>query len=169
MRRLLVAATVVTALLAVGGCSGDGTPSTAPTPAGPTSASAGSGGSPAASSSPASPGGLAGGNAGAVCAAVTRASSDSATRFIAALGRMLESSTAKDQAAADAARRDAQAALTAWSTAMKEQSARASDARLKAALADVGREVAKIKPDVASINQTQLNDLQQRIDQLCGS
>jgi hypothetical protein len=50
---------------------------------------------------------------------------------------------------------------------MKEQAARATDAQLKATLDELGAEVAKIKPDVNTLDGGKLDPLQQRLDQLC--
>ncbi len=51
---------------------------------------------------------------------------------------------------------------------MREQAAKATDPQLKATLAEMGAEVAGLKPDVTSIDGSRLDQLQQRIDQLCG-
>ncbi|MFD0821298.1 hypothetical protein ACFQ0D_23995, partial [Micromonospora zhanjiangensis] len=119
----------------------------------------------------ATPGGtaVAGGNAREVCAAVTEAGSSSAQKFVAALAKMLQASSANDTKTADTARRDAEVVLAGWSAAVREQAARATDARLKAALTDNAAAIAKIKPDVTSVNESTLAQLQQRVDQLCGS
>lgn len=169
MRRLLVTVVAVAALFTAAGCSGE-----RPTPAGPD----GPGGGPAAGASSSAPplgptagvsASPAGGNAKEVCAAATKSSSDSVRIFVAELGNMLQATSAKDAAAAETAQRKAEAALNSWSSAMREQSARATDPRLKAVLADIAAEVSTMKASVDSVDEVKLDQLQQRLDQLCGN
>jgi hypothetical protein len=164
MRRLLAAAAIAATLLVVGGCSADrdGGPGTA-------APASGSPGAPAASATP--PGavtGAAGGNAQEVCAAATKASSESARAFIVELARMLEAANANDTKAADRARRKAEGVLAGWAAALEEQSGRATDGQLKAVLAEVGAEVGTLKADINSVDEVRLDGLQQRLDRLCG-
>jgi hypothetical protein len=81
---------------------------------------------------------------------------------------MVQASGAGDSKGAEEARRRAETAIAGWAAAMREQSARASDPRLRAALADVGTEVGTLTADLNAIDETALDRLQQRVDQLCG-
>ncbi|MFI6785221.1 hypothetical protein [Micromonospora sp. NPDC050276] len=68
---------------------------------------------------------------------------------------------------AEAARGRAEAALAGWRTALREQSERATDPQLKTLLTDLGTEVSALGADVEAIDETELDRLQQRLDQLC--
>ncbi|MCW6009950.1 hypothetical protein K1W54_36215 [Micromonospora sp. CPCC 205371] len=123
--------------------------------------------SPSSTPTSASPLKPAGGNSDAVCAAAQNASGQAVGTYISELGNMLAASGKGDTKAADAARSKAEAALDGWSTAMKEQSAKAEDPQLKAVLAEIGAEVDKMGADIDSVNEAQLGDLQERLDRLC--
>ncbi|MFF4876235.1 hypothetical protein [Micromonospora sp. NPDC000668] len=168
MRRLLAVTVLVTALSAGAGCStdrpaGETTGGSDPA-AGSGGASAGSTGTPAGSTGT---GGAAGGNATQVCAAAQQAGSTAVQTYVAELGQMIAAVGAGDSATAEAARRRAEAALTGWRTVLREQSAQAADPQLKTLLTDIGTEVAALGTDVESIDETELDRLQQRLDQLC--
>jgi hypothetical protein len=175
MRRLLVTAALAATLVTASACSSerdgvDGLPAAGTgAPTGTSSAAA-----PEPSSGPTgSPGaaetGPAGGNAKEVCEAATKASADSVRTFIEELGKSLQAAAANDAAAAEAAQRRAEEALRTWGNVMREQSVRATDARLKAVLAEIGTEVSRMKASVESVDETKLDQLQQRLDQLCGA
>jgi hypothetical protein len=85
------------------------------------------------------------------------------------LGKSLQAAGANDSAGAQAAQRKAEAALQTWSTAMREQSAKSTDARLKAVLAEIATEVGAMKASVDSVDEVKLDQLQQRLDQLCAT
>ncbi|MEK8109633.1 hypothetical protein NKG94_44515 [Micromonospora sp. M12] len=51
--------------------------------------------------------------------------------------------------------------------ALREQSERAVEPQLKTLLTDIGTEVSALGADVESIDETELDRLQQRLDQLC--
>lgn len=159
MRRLVGIA--VTVLVLGAGCTGGGEP-TAGASGAPTAGASG-GGAPGGGSAP-----QAGGNAAEVCAAATNASGQSVTTFISELGKMLTAAGNGDTKAAQTAERNAQRALDSWAAAMREQSARATDGRLKAVLAEIGAEVDTLKADIDSVDDAKLDDLQQRLDELCG-
>lgn len=108
------------------------------------------------------------GNGAQVCADALKASSAAAQVYVAELGKMLQATGASDSAAAKEAERRAAAAITDWSASLREQSARASDPRLKAVLAEIATEVGAMKPDIASVKESRLEELQQRLDELCG-
>ncbi|WP_405430101.1 hypothetical protein [Micromonospora sp. NBC_00617] len=168
MRRLL-AVTVLVAVLAVeAGCSADRSVDAGPTGAtarasGP---AAGSGGAPGGSTGTPVGGGVAGGSR-QVCAEAQQAGATAVREYVAELGRMVAAVGAGDTATADAARTRAQTALAGWRAALREQSARSTDPQLKTLLSDLGTEVAALGVDVESIDETELDRLQQRLDQLC--
>ncbi|MGC5381274.1 hypothetical protein ACPXB1_22645 [Micromonospora sp. DT68] len=83
------------------------------------------------------------------------------------LGAMVAAVGAGDRATAEAARVRAEAALAQWRTALREQAARAADPQLRTLLNDMGAEVATLGVDGGSIDETELDRLQQRLDQLC--
>ncbi|MEU6078598.1 hypothetical protein [Micromonospora sp. NPDC047074] len=167
MRRLL-AVTVVTAVLSAGaGCAAErperAVPTGAATPGGPTAGPAGgtTGAGPGAGS------GAAGGNAPEVCAAAQRAGETAVRTYVEELGKMVAAVGANDQASAQAARERVSAALTDWRGALRRESTRAEDAQLKTLLADMAAEVGTLGTDVDSIDETELDRLRQRLDQLC--
>ncbi|WP_431926585.1 hypothetical protein [Micromonospora wenchangensis] len=162
MRRLPAAIVVTTVLLAGVGCSGDradaptasGRPSGAATPASVVPSAAVSG-SPA------------GGNGPQVCADAEAASTTAVRTYVEELGKMIAAVGANDSAAADTARKRAETALTTWRTALRQQSGRATDPQLKTLLTDLATEIGRLGTDVDSIDETELDRLQQRLDQLC--
>jgi|GEM_PF-3008218 hypothetical protein len=177
MRRLLATVALAAALVTPAACaserdgvgapppSGTGTPSDTSASEAPATGAPESG--PTQPPSVAGAPSPAGGNAKEVCEAATTASAEHVRVFVEELGKSLQANAAKDAAAARAAQRRAEEALRAWSSAMREQSARATDERLKAVLADIGAEVATMKASVDSIDEAKLDQLQQRLDQLC--
>ncbi|MEV1332402.1 hypothetical protein AB0J20_22840 [Micromonospora costi] len=196
MRRLLVATVLTAGLASAGGCGsaqpsdtpaaggsrpgGTATTGAAPAGSGPTGgassgagsssgASSGAGSSGAGSSSGASSGGASsgGGDTAAVCAATRQAGASAVETYVAEVGRMVAAVGANDAAAAEAARRRAEAALTGWRGVLREQSGRATDPRLRALLGDLDAEVEAMGADVTGVDETELDRLQQRLDQLC--
>ncbi|WP_433263505.1 hypothetical protein ACQPWR_26355 [Micromonospora vinacea] len=162
MRRLLAVTALLTMLSGAAGCSTDG--STGGTAQGAGSATAGASAGP--SGMPAS-GGVAGGNATEVCTAAQEASTTAVRTYVAELGHMLAAVGAGDSRAAETARGRAEAALADWRTVLREQSGRTNDPQLKTLLTDLGTEVSALGADVESIDETELDRLQQRLDQLC--
>ncbi|MEU7756301.1 hypothetical protein AB0B57_29580 [Micromonospora sp. NPDC049101] len=158
MRRLLAVTALVTVLLGAAGCDTD-----RPVGVGPTGVATESAGDPSAL--PAS-GGAAGG-ATEVCAAAQQASTTAVRTYVAELGQMVAAIGAGDNGTAEAARGRAEAALAGWRTELRKQSERATDPQLKTLLTDLGTEVAALGADVESIDETELDRLQQRLDQLC--
>ncbi|RAO03164.1 hypothetical protein GAR05_01077 [Micromonospora saelicesensis] len=164
MRRLLAVTALLTMLSGAAGCSTGGTgdgagPAAAGTPPGPT-------GMPASSGVTAS-NGVTGGNATQVCAAAQEASTTAVRTYVAELGQMLAAVGAGDSRTAEAARGRAEAALAKWRTVLREQSERTDDPQLNTLLTDLGTEVSALGADVESIDETELDRLQQRLDQLC--
>ncbi|MGW3605673.1 hypothetical protein [Micromonospora sp. NPDC005161] len=167
MRRLLAVTVLVAALSAGAGCStdrpGEGPTGTATGGSGPTAGPGdGSAGTPAGST-----GTPVGGSAAQVCAVAQQAGVTALETYVAEVGQMLAAVGAGDTTAAEAARERAEAALAGWRTALREQSARATDPQLKTLLTDISTEVAALGADVDSIDETELDRLQQRLDQLC--
>ncbi|MFB6396004.1 hypothetical protein [Polymorphospora lycopeni] len=182
MRRLLAAATLAATLLLGAGCSGDepaadpspgGTGSATPTAATPSADPTGTpsveGSQPGSAPAPGTSVAPAGGNAREVCETASKAAAGAADTYITQLGAMMQATASGDTAAADAARTKAEAALKSWSGAMREQAGRATDARLKAVLGEIATEVDSMKADVTSVDGMKLDELQQRLDALCGN
>lgn len=155
MRRLLAVTALVTVLA---GCSAD-----RPGSVGPGSTT----GDPASGSSGIPASGVAAGGATEVCVAAQQASTTAVRTYVAELGRMVAAVGAGDSSTAEASRGRAEAALDGWRTELREQSERAPDPQLKTLLTDLGTEVAALGADVESIDETELDRLQQRLDQLC--
>lgn len=163
---------VVVALVFVGaGCSADkpsasathsaspsGSASAAPDP---TAASPGAGGPGVNETGPAA------GNAKQVCADAMAASGKGVAAFLAELGNMLNAAGKGDGKAEYEARQKAEAALAAWSNAMKEQAAKATDGRLRTVLTEIGEQVGTMRADIDSVDSAKLDQLQQRLDTLC--
>ncbi|MFC4019849.1 hypothetical protein ACFOW4_18155 [Micromonospora sp. GCM10011542] len=161
MRRLLAVTVLTAALWGGAGCASD-------RPAGEGRATTGASGAtasgPAVSTgTPTAPGG----DTARVCAAAQRAGSTALRTYVAELGQMVAAVGAGDRAAAEAGRQRAEAALAGWRVALRQQSAQATDPQLKTLLTDIGTEVAALGADVGSIDETELDRLQQRLDQLC--
>jgi len=162
---------VVVALVFAGaGCSADRldtSPSAAPSASvapDPTAGSPGSTGSPAVTGT-----GPAAGNAKQVCADAMAASGKGVTTFLAELGNMLKAAGEGNGKAEYEARQKAEAALATWSNAMKEQAAKATDARLRTVLTEIGNEVGTMRADIDSVDSAKLDQLQQRLDTLCAA
>lgn len=153
MRRLLAVVLLVAALSVVGGCATDASPTGSTTTGTPTGTPAG--------------GGAAAGDTAQVCAAARQVAASAVQTYVQELGRMVAAVGDGDSATAGAARERAEAALAGWRTALREQSARTADPQLKTLLTDIGTEVAALGVDVESIDETELDRLQQRLDQLC--
>ncbi|MFF5176111.1 hypothetical protein ACFY3U_26280 [Micromonospora sp. NPDC000089] len=154
MRRLLAAVVVAAALLPGAGCADD--------PAAPTGAD----GPTVVPSAPVS-GSPVGGNGPQVCVEAEAASSTAVRTYVEETGRMLAAAGANDDTAARTARKRAQDALARWRTTLREQSDRATDPQLRTLLTDLSAQVARLGTDVESIDETELDRLQQRLDQLC--
>lgn len=159
MRRVRAVAALAGVLLAGAGCAGRdesdpfavGFASPAPT---------------AATASTAAPVPTATGDAG-VCATAEQAGSAAVPAYVQKLAELLRATGRGDRATADAARRDAQAALAGWRDVLRQQSARAADPRLRTLLAELATEVGGLGTDVRAIDEAELNRLQERLDQLC--
>ncbi|MGW4501387.1 hypothetical protein ACWENR_22575 [Micromonospora sp. NPDC004336] len=154
MRRLLAVITVTAVLFTGVGCAAG-----RPEPAAPGATSSGPTGGPG--------GGAAGGNASEVCSAAQAAGDTAVRTYVEELGKMVAAVGANDGTAAEAARKRISAALTGWRAALRRESGRAEDAQLKTLLADMAAEVGTLGTDVDAIDETELDRLRQRLDQLC--
>jgi hypothetical protein len=105
------------------------------------------------------------GDAG-VCLAAKQAGSRAVQTYVQKLAEML-TNRFTDRKGADAARRDAEAALAGWRDALRQQSGRATDPQLKTLLADLATEVGSLGTDVEKIDESEFDRLQQRLDELC--
>ncbi|MGI5523340.1 hypothetical protein ACQEUX_20750 [Micromonospora sp. CA-259024] len=166
MRRLLAVTVLVTVLSVAAGCSTDRPGAVAPASTGVTTGPALIDTSPGSTGVRAG-GGAAGGDATQVCAASQQASTTAVRTYVAELGQMIAAVGAGDSGTAEAARGRAEAALAGWRTELRKQSERTTDPQLKTLLTDIGTEVAALGADVESIDETELDRLQQRLDQLC--
>ncbi|WP_405105337.1 hypothetical protein OG559_18240 [Micromonospora sp. NBC_01405] len=169
MRRLLALAAAMAVLSAGAACSAERSgsepgPSGSPPAAAGATPGAGGAGPGAAGGSLGPP---AGGNGPEVCAAAQKASGAAVRTYVAELGRMIGAVGANDSATAEVARKRAEAALAGWRTELRQQSARATDPQLKTLLADLASEVGTLGTDVDAIDEEELDELQQRLDQLC--
>jgi hypothetical protein len=171
MRRLLC---VTAFLLLSAGCSAEepaGTPA-AQTPA--ASAAAGpatSGAATGSASGPASPGSgdaALSGNSAAICQQAAKTGADAAKNFAQDVKLLIDAQSAQnaDQVAKAQAKtaRDVQN----YSYALTDMSKLASEPALKAALADMGKQVTALKGDVMKIDAGQLTRLQETLDRACG-
>ncbi|MEU5948309.1 hypothetical protein ABZ793_22505 [Micromonospora sp. NPDC047465] len=169
MRRLLAVTTVTAVLLTGAGCAAE-----RPEPAASGAASSGPTGGPGGGATGTGPGGgpgagsgAAGGNAPEVCAAAQAAGDTAVRTYVEELGKMVAAVGANDGTAAETARKHISAALTDWRAALRRESGRAEDAQLKTLLADMAAEVGTLGTDVDAIDETELDRLRQRLDQLC--
>jgi hypothetical protein len=122
--------------------------------------------SPAPRSTTAAPAPTATGDAG-VCARAKQAGSAAVQVYIQKLAEMLRAEAVRDRRTEESARRDAEAALAGWRDDLREQSGQATDPRLRTLLADLATEVGGLGTDVKSIDETEFDRLQERLDQLC--
>ncbi|WBB66887.1 hypothetical protein [Micromonospora sp. WMMD812] len=158
MRRLLATGVLVAGLWSAAGCAGD--PPGADVPETTTPSAAGT-------ATTAGAGTAGGGNTPAVCAAAQEAGATGIRTYVEEVGRMVAAVGANDSATAEAARQRAEAALVGWRSALRQQSAEATDPELRTLLSDMSTEVDAMGADVAAIDETELDRLQQRLDQLC--
>ncbi|MEU7935295.1 hypothetical protein [Micromonospora echinofusca] len=166
MRRLLAVTALTAVLLAGSGCAAE-RPERAAPPGAPTGPATGGPAGGATTGAPGAGSGAAGGNAPEVCAAAQRAGETAVRTYVEELGKMVAAVGADDAAAARTARERISTALTDWRSTLRRESTRAEDAQLKTLLADMAAEVGTLGTDVDSIDETELDRLRQRLDQLC--
>ncbi|WFE41835.1 hypothetical protein [Micromonospora sp. WMMD998] len=122
--------------------------------------------SPAPAATSPAPAPTATGDAG-VCARAKQAGSAAVQTYVFKLAEMLRADAGGDKSTAKAAERDAEAALAGWRDVLREQAGKASDPPLRTLLADLATEVGGLGTDVRSIDETEFDRLQQRLDELC--
>ncbi|MEU7995406.1 hypothetical protein AB0B83_08720 [Micromonospora sp. NPDC049060] len=169
MRRLLAVTALTAVLLSGAGCAAERPERADPTGGAPSGGvtPGGSVGGGAPGTGPGAGSGAAGGNAPEVCAAAQRAGETAVRTYVEELGKMVAAVGADDAAAARTARGRISTALTDWRSTLRRESTRAEDAQLKTLLADMAAEVGTLGTDVDSIDETGLDRLRQRLDQLC--
>ncbi|WFE31674.1 hypothetical protein [Micromonospora sp. WMMD975] len=122
--------------------------------------------SPAPAATSPAPAPTATGDAG-VCARAKQAGSAAVQTYVFKLAEMVRAGGTGDTSTAKAAERDAEAALAGWRDVLREQAGKASDPPLRTLLADLATEVGGLGTDVRSIDETEFDRLQQRLDELC--
>jgi hypothetical protein len=176
MRRLLCATAVSGAFLLLGaGCSADDPAGTtaAPTPAtsGAAAPAAGGGttGSAPAAASPQSGDAALSGNSSAICQQAAKTGGDAAKNFAQDLKLLIDAQSAQDADQVAKAKAKTTRDVENYSYALTDMSKLASEPALKAALADMGKQVTALKGDVTKIDAAQLTKLQETLDKACGS
>ena len=174
MRRLLCATAVSGALLLSGtGCS-SGEPvatTAAPTPAGSAAAAPATSGG-ATASAPAAGGGSGdaalSGNSEAICQQAAKTGGDAAQNFAQDLKLLIDAESAQDADQVAKAKAKTTRDVQNYSYALTDMSKLAADPALKAALADMGKQVTALKGDVRKLDDAQLTKLQETLDKACG-
>jgi hypothetical protein len=164
MRRVLAALAVAATVLCGAGCSSDsdaGKPSSG-AGATPSAGSGSSAGVPGGSQPPVT------GNGRQVCTAARKLTTDKVTIFVTQLGRSLEASSAGDTKTAEAARTAAERALREWGAGLRDQAAKADDARLRDLLKEMSTVAGKITADPQSVDDAKLDQLEEQLEQVCG-
>jgi hypothetical protein len=173
MRRLLCATAVSGALLLLGtGCSSGGadensgvapislvsTPAAAPGPAGASAGAALPGEADAALS----------GNTQAICRQAAKTGGDAAKNFAQDLKLLIDAESSQDKDLVIKAKQKTARDVENYSFALKDMSKLAADAKLKAALADMGAQVTALKGDVRKADAARLDKLRATLDKACG-
>lgn len=174
MRRLLCATAVSGALLLLGtGCSGDKADddtAAAPVAVAPAPGPAGSG--PAASAGAVLPGeadAALSGNTQAICQQAAKTGGDAAKNFAQDLKLLIDAESSQDKDLVIKAKQKTTRDVENYSFALKDMSKLAADAKLKAALADMGSQVTALKGDVRKVDEKRLTKLQATLDKACGN
>ncbi|MFI7544986.1 hypothetical protein [Actinoplanes sp. NPDC049599] len=172
MRRLLCLTAVTGALLLGAGCSSDEPTGTtaAPTPVtSGTAAPAPSGGTTAATPAGGGSGDVAlSGNSDAICQQAAKTGGDSAKNFAEDLKLLIDAETAQDADQVAKAKAKTTRDVENYAFALTDMSKLAADPTLKAALADMGKQVKALKGDVRKLDAAQLTKLQETLDKACG-
>ena len=174
MRRLLCASAVSGALLLGAGCSSDEPASTTAAPApvssgATTSAAAGAGSTASAPAAAAGSGDAAlSGNSEAICQQAAKTGGDAAKNFAQDVKLLIDAEPAQDADQVSKARAKAARDVENYSYALTDMSKLAADPELKAALADMGKQVTALKGDVTKIDDNRLSKLQDTLDKACG-
>jgi hypothetical protein len=174
MRRLLCATALSGALLLSGaGCSADEPDGAAVGPAPAASGPAATGGGAATSTSaPATSGGSGdaalSGNSDAICQQAAKTGGDSAKNFAEDLKLLIDAESAQDADQVAKAKAKTTRDVENYSFALTDMSKLAADPALKAALADMGKQVKALKGDVRKLDAARLTKLQETLDKACG-
>lgn len=182
MRRLLCVAAVSGAVLLLGaGCSADGQagPTAAPTPlasgaAAPATGGGAPGSAPAAapgSASAAAPGSgdaALAGNSEAICQQAARAGAAAGENFAGDLKLLIDAESAQNAGQVAQAKAKTARDVENYSSALTDMARLASEPALKAALADMGKQVTALKGDVRKIDADRLTKLRETLDRACG-
>ncbi|GAA3341951.1 hypothetical protein GCM10020358_35220 [Amorphoplanes nipponensis] len=174
MRRLLCVTAVSGAFLLSGaGCSSDepaGTASapTSVTPGASAPAAGGSAGPAAAGPSAGSGDAALSGNSEAICQQAAKTGGDAAKNFAQDLKLLIDAQSAQDADQVAKAKAKTTRDVENYSYALTDMSKLAADPALKAALADMGRQVTALKGDVTKLDADRLTKLQETLDQACG-
>jgi len=173
MRRLLCTTAVTGALLLGAGCSSDEPAGTTAAPAPVASAAAvPSGGAGATASAPAaatSGDAALSGNSEAICQQAAKTRGDAAMNFAQDVKLIIDAQSAPDADLVARAKAKAARDMENFSYALTDMSKLASEPALKAALADMGRQVKVLKGDVRKIDVARLDKLQEPLDKACGA
>lgn len=174
MRRLLCATALSGALLLSGaGCSTDEPDGAA---VGPAPAASGAGpatsGGVTSTSAPATSAGSGdaalSGNTDAICQQAAKTGGDSAKNFAEDLKLLIDAETAKDADQVAKAKAKTTRDVENYSFALTDMSKLASDPTLKAALADMGKQVKALKGDVRKLDAAKFSKLQETLEKACG-
>ncbi|RSM51088.1 hypothetical protein DMB66_42680 [Actinoplanes sp. ATCC 53533] len=174
MRRLLCATAVSGALLLLGaGCSSDDQAGTTAAPAPLASgASAPAVGGATTSSAPAAgpgPGDVAlAGNSDAICQQAAKTGADAAGTFAEDLKLRIDAESAQDADQVAKAKAKTTRDVENYAYALTDMSKLASEPALKAALADMGKQVATLRGDVLKMDAALLTKLRGTLDKACG-
>lgn len=110
--------------------------------------------------------GPAGGNAKDVCDTVTKDSSAAVMEYVGQLSKLAQAGP--DTAEGRAAQAAAEKALDSWEASLRAQAGSATDARLKAVLTNMSAQVGAMTADLEAVGGGQVEQLQARLDELCG-
>jgi len=172
MRRLLCATAVSGALLLFGaGCSSDDQAGTtaAPTPLASGAAAPAAGGAASASAAVPGPGDVAlAGNSAAICQQAAKTGAGAAENFAADLKLRIDAESAQDADQVAKAKAKTTRDVENYAYALTDMSKLASEPALKAALADMGKQVTTLKGDVLKMDAAVFAKLRETLDKACG-
>ena len=166
MRRLIAAA-AVSGVLLVSGCSSDAE-TTAGADAAATPAVGASAGAAGVQDAAAAADAALSGNTAAICLQAQKTGGNAASNFAQDLKLLIDAESAKDKAAAEAAKSKTSRDMSNYSSALKDMSAQVSDTTVKKTLADMAASVDALKGDVRKLDEAELGKLQTTLSKACG-